>query len=141
MQTLIGLWYYLLAGMLLVLFGTVAHISRAVSNVYPDRLSNKPLMDMAISDGYDVTDRLFGTEYDESGYYKLESGRNLKIAVLSTLAFGWGAMLLSTELALAFVYAANEMPHGLATCSRVAFLRPDGRDYGYRGIRDTRLTA
>ncbi|CAN7218202.1 hypothetical protein [Rhizobium sp. LjRoot254] len=109
MQTVIGLWYYLLAGMCFVLFGTVAHVSRAVFNVYPDRLSDKPLMDMAISDGYDADDWLFGTEYDEAGFYKLDSGRNLKIAVLSTLALGWGAMLLSTEIALAFVTAADAL--------------------------------
>jgi len=109
MQTLIGLWYYLLAGVLFALFGAIAHVSRAVFNVYPDRLSDKPLMDMAISDGYDANDWLFGTEYDEAGYYKLDSGRNLKIAVLSVLALGWGSMLFSTEIALAFVYSANEI--------------------------------
>ncbi|UVC07066.1 hypothetical protein IHQ71_17745 [Rhizobium sp. TH2] len=107
MQVLVGLWYYLLAGMCFVLFGAVAHVSRAVFNVYPDRLSDKPLMDMAISDGYDADDWVFGTEYDEAGYYKLDSGRNLKIAVLSLLVLGWGAMLLSTEIALAFAHAAD----------------------------------
>ncbi|MDB5556939.1 MAG: hypothetical protein JWL86_6923 [Rhizobium sp.] len=107
MQTLMGLWYYLLAGMSLALLGTAGHVSRAVFNVYPDRLSDKPLMDMAVSDGYDANDWLFGTEYDDAGYYKLDSGRNLKIAVLSTLALGWGAMLFSTEIAMVFVHAAD----------------------------------
>ena len=109
MMTLIGLGYYLLAGALFALFGLVAHVSRAIFNVYPDRLSDKPLMDMAVSDGYDASDRLLGTEYDEAGYYKLDSLRNLSIAVLSTLALGWGSMLLSTEIALAFAYAFNEL--------------------------------
>jgi len=109
MQTLIGLWYYLLAGVFFALFGAIAHVSRAVFNVYPDRLSDKPLMDMMVSDGYDASDWAFGTEYDEAGYYKLDSGRNLKVAVLSVLALGWGSMLLSTEIALAFVYSANEI--------------------------------
>jgi hypothetical protein len=103
MQTLIGLWYYLLAGVLFALFGAVAHVSRAVFNVYPDRLSDKPWMDMAVSDGYDASDRLFGTEYDEAGYYRLDSLRNLNVSVLSVLALGWGSMLLTTEIALAFV--------------------------------------
>jgi hypothetical protein len=107
MQTVVGLWYYLLAGMCFVLFGTLAHVSRAVFNVYPDRLSDKPLMDMAISEGYDANDWLFGTEYDEAGYYKLDSGRNLKIAVLSTLVLGWGAMLFSTEIAMMFAHGAD----------------------------------
>jgi hypothetical protein len=109
MATLLGLGYYLLAGVLFALFGTIAHISRAVFNVYPDRLTDKPWLDMAVSDGYDASDRLFGTEYDEAGYYRLDSGRNLAIAVLSTLALGWGAMLFSTDIALAFVHAADQV--------------------------------
>jgi hypothetical protein len=107
MMTLIGLGYYLLAGALFALFGLVAHVSRAIFNVYPDRLSDKPLMDMAVSDGYDASDRLFGTEYDEAGFYRLDSLRNLNIAVLSTLALGWGSMLLSTEIALTFTSGAD----------------------------------
>jgi hypothetical protein len=109
MMTLLGLWYYLLAGVLFALFGAVAHVSRAVFNVYPDRLSDKPWLDMAVSDGYDMSDRLFGTEYDDAGYYRLDSFRNLAVSVLSTLALGWGAMLFSTDIALAFVHAINEL--------------------------------
>ena len=107
MMTLIGLGYYLLAGAMLALIGAIAHVLRAVVNMYPERLSDKPWMDMAVSDGYDASDRLLGTEYDEFGFYMLDSRRNLMIAVLSTLAAGWGAMLLSTELALAFADAVN----------------------------------
>lgn len=107
MMMLIGLGYYLLAGALLALLGFLGHVLRAVVNLYPDRLSDKPLMDMAISDGYDAQDRLLGTEYDEYGFYMLDSRRNLMIAVLSTLALGWGAMLLSTELALAFAQGVD----------------------------------
>jgi hypothetical protein len=109
MMTLLGLWYYLLAGGLFALFGAVAHVSRAVFNVYPDRLSDKPWLDMAVSDGYDASDRLFGTEYDEAGYYRLDSARNLAISMLSVLALGWGSMLLSTDIALSFVHAINEV--------------------------------
>lgn len=107
-MTLLGLWYYLLAGVVFALFGAVAHVSRAVFNLYPDRLSDKPWLDMAVSDGYDMSDRLFGTEYDDAGYYRLDSVRNLNISVLSVLALGWGSMLLSTDIALSFVYAINE---------------------------------
>jgi hypothetical protein len=109
MMTLLGLWYYFLAGVLFALFGTIAHISRAIFNVYPDRLSDKPWLDMAVSDRYDASDRLFGTEYDEAGYYRLDSLRNLLVSVLSTLALGWVAMLFSTDIALSFVYAINEV--------------------------------
>lgn len=108
MMTLLGLWYYLLAGVLFALFGAVAHVSRAVFNVYPDRLSDKPWLDMAVSDGYDMSDRILGTEYDDAGYYRLDSLRNLAVSVLSVLALGWGSMLLSTDIALTFVHAINE---------------------------------
>jgi hypothetical protein len=107
MMTLLGLGYYLLAGVVFVLMGAIGHVCRAVFNVYPDRLSDKPWLDMAISDGYDMNDRLFGTEYDDAGYYVLDSGRNLKNAVLLTLLPGWGAMVLSTDVALLFAKGAD----------------------------------
>ena len=87
--------------------GVIGHVARAVFNVLPDRLSDNKTMDMVISDGYDASDRLFGTEYDDAGYYMLDSRRNLTIAVLSTLAAGWGAMLLHTELALMVANGVN----------------------------------
>ena len=107
MWTLIGLSYYLFAGALLVALGAIAHVLRATVNLYPDRLTDKKWLDMAVSDGYDARDHLFGTEYDEFGFYRLDSRHNLLIAVLSTLAAGWGAMLLSTELAVAFAQSVD----------------------------------
>ena len=100
MQTLMGLGYYLVAGVFFALLGLAGHVVRAVVNLYPDRLSDKPLMDMAVSDGYDAQDHILGTEYDDFGYYKLDSRRNVTIAVLSSLALGWLAMLLATDVAL-----------------------------------------
>ena len=76
MMTLLGLGYYLLAGVVFALLGAAAHVCRAVVNIYPDRLSDKPWLDMAISDGYDLNDRVLGTEYDEAGFYRLDSRRN-----------------------------------------------------------------
>lgn len=108
MMMVVGLGYYLLAGVLLALVGTLAHVIRAVVNVYPDRLTDKPWLDLAISDGYDAHDRLFGTEYDEAGYYRLDSARNLAIAVLATLGAGWGTMLFSTDTAVFFAHAADQ---------------------------------
>jgi hypothetical protein len=107
MLLLVGLLYYLLAGLCLVVLGTLSHVARAVFNVWPDRLTDKPWLDMALSSGYDADDRLFGTEYDEAGYYKLDSGRNLTIAVLTALATGWGIMLFSTEAALLFAHGVD----------------------------------
>ena len=107
MMTLLGLGYYLLAGVVFVLMGALGHVCRGVFNVYPDRLTDKPWLDMAISDGYDLNDRILGTEYDEAGFYKLDSGHNLFIAVVLTVAPGWGAMLLSTDVALLFAQGAD----------------------------------
>ena len=109
MMTLLGLGYYLLAGVVFALLGVVAHVCRAIVNVYPDRLTDKPWLDMAISDGYDLNDRILGTEYDEAGFYKLDSRHNLFIAVVLTLALGWGAMLFSTDFAVIFAQGSDHV--------------------------------
>lgn len=107
MLTLLGLGYYLLAGVVFVLMGAIGHVCRALFNVYPDRLTDKPWLDMAISDGYDMNDRLLGTEYDDAGYYVLDSRRNLANAVILALAPGWGAMLFSTDVAVLFAQGTD----------------------------------
>lgn len=45
-------WHYAVALAVLALMGALAHVVRAVFNVLPDRLSDRPLMDLLISDGY-----------------------------------------------------------------------------------------
>lgn len=90
-------------------WGAVGHVGRAIFNVYPDRLTDKPWLDMAISDGYDLNDSILGTEYDEAGYYRLDSCRNLIIAVILALAAGWGTMLFSTDIAVLFAQAADHV--------------------------------
>lgn len=87
-------WHYAVAFVLFLLLGAVGHVCRAVFNVYPDRLSDKPLLDLAISDGYDWNDRIFGTEYDDAGYYRLDSWRNFRNATLWSGLGGLAAMLL-----------------------------------------------
>lgn len=88
------LWHYVVAGLVFALFGVLGHVTRAVFNLYPDRLSDRSWMDMLVSNGYNLGDYLFGTEYDEAGYYKLDSLRNLRFYVASTVIGGWAAMLL-----------------------------------------------
>jgi len=53
---------------------------------------------MFISSGYSCQDRLFGTQYDDAGYYRLDSLRNLKNCVVFSVLGGWVAMLLVPEL-------------------------------------------
>ena len=89
------LGHYIVAGIVLVILGTVTHVLRALVNLYPDRLSDKPWMDMAVSDGYSFGDRVFGTEYDDGGFYKLDSLRNWRNMVVAMLLSGWAMMLLA----------------------------------------------
>jgi hypothetical protein len=88
-------WHYAVAFVLFLLLGAVGHVARAVFNVYPDRLSDTPMLDLAISDGYDWNDRIFGTEYDDAGYYRLDSWRNFRNATLLSGFSGLAVMLLS----------------------------------------------
>jgi len=90
-------WHYAVAFVLFLLVGAVGHVCRAAFNVYPDRLSDKPLLDLAISDGYDWSDRIFGTEYDDAGYYRLDSSRNFLNATVGCGLGGVAVMLLSGE--------------------------------------------
>ena len=94
METQAYLWHYIIAGVLLALLGEISHVCRAVFNIFPDRLSDKPMMDMLISDGYNLNDMIFGTEYDDAGYYRLDSLKNLRNSVVATLLGGWATMLL-----------------------------------------------
>ena len=103
------LWHYLVAGVLLAILGTLGHVARAVFNVLPDRLSDKPLMDMLVSDGYDFNDWLFGTEYDDAGYYRLDSLKNLRQAVLATVLGGWAVALLAPGASGLMAQGINDM--------------------------------
>lgn len=100
MQMLIGLSYYLIAGICFALIGAIGHVIRAKFNLVPDLLFRGRSLNLIISDGYDIKDMLLGAEYDDAGYYRLDSIRNFKIAVGWSLGMGWCLMLVSTELAV-----------------------------------------
>jgi hypothetical protein len=97
---LLSVWSYAIAGLFLLAIGAVAHVLRAVVNPFPDRLSNNDHIDMFVSSGYDYKDRLFGTEYDEAGFYRLDSLKNLRNSMLLTLAGGWLFMLITPGLSM-----------------------------------------
>lgn len=101
------LWHYIVVGILLAIVGAVAHVCHAVFNVLPDRLSDKPWMDMLVSNGYSLGDRLFGTEYDDAGFYKLDSPKNLRNYVVGTVIGGWAAMLLLPDASGMIAYLIN----------------------------------
>lgn len=100
-------WHYLVAAFGFVLVGVFAHICRAVFNVYPDRLSDRPMMDLVISDGYDWSDRIFGTEYDDAGYYRLDSLKNLRLSCVFSLIGGMAVMLLAPGASIAIAAAID----------------------------------
>jgi hypothetical protein len=107
-QTPLETWHFFLYLALLAALGTVGHVMRAVINPIPDRLSDSDAMDMILSDGYDMEDKVFGTEYDDYGYYRLDSWRNLQLAVVTAMIGGAVAYLITDkELAHAFAWAAN----------------------------------
>jgi len=90
-------WHYAVALGLFALMGAVGHVVRAVFNIFPDRLSDRPMMDLVISDGYSWHDMIFKTEYDEAGYYRLDSLRNLRLAVGWAMFSGFLVLLLTPD--------------------------------------------
>ncbi|MCY0148017.1 hypothetical protein OEG84_09915 [Hoeflea sp. G2-23] len=94
METELATWHFVVAGFVFALIGVFAHVIRAVSNLYPDKLSDTPAVNILVSSGYSWGDYLWGTEFDDAGYYKLDSLRNLRLCVTFSVLGGLGAMLL-----------------------------------------------
>lgn len=97
-------WHYAVALVLLALFGALSHVARAVFNILPDRLSDRPMMDLVISDGYSWTDMIFKTEYDENGYYRLDSLHNLRLAISWTMLSGFVILLVKPNASKVCAY-------------------------------------
>lgn len=101
-------WHFFAYLALLAALGVLGHVLRGFVNPLPDRLSDCESMDMVLSDGYNWNDRLFGTEYDDYGYYRLDSMKNLKISVMLSMIGGAIIYLFcGPEVAHAFAWAAN----------------------------------
>lgn len=101
-------WHYVVAVALCALMGIVGHVVRAVFNILPDRLSDRPMMDLAISDGYSWTDMILKTEYDEAGYYRLDSLYNLRLAVNWAMFSGFATMLLAPDASKIAAYCIDQ---------------------------------
>ncbi|WP_439616143.1 hypothetical protein [Shinella sp.] len=101
-------WHYAVAFVLFLILGAVGHVCRAVFNVLPDRLSDKPMLDLMISDGYNMDDHILGTEYDDAGYYRLDSWRNFRNSTLGCGFTGIAVMLCSEG-------ASGVIAHGIET--------------------------
>lgn len=105
MQIELATWHFVIAGVLFAALGLLAHIIRAVFNVFPDKLSDTPAVNVLVSSDYSWGDYLIGTEFDDAGYYRLDSLKNLRLSVTYWLIAGFGMMLFSAEAAQAIAWA------------------------------------
>ena len=100
METELATWHFVVAGVIFAMLGTLSHICRAVFNVFPDRLSDTPAVNILVSSDYGWADHLWGTEFDDAGYYRLDSLKNLRLSVLFAVFGGLAVMLLLDDAAL-----------------------------------------
>jgi hypothetical protein len=77
------------------LFGAIGHVVRGMVNMWPDRLSDSAALDLMVSNGYSLTDHFLSVEYDDYGYYRLDSLKNLQISVVLSIIGGGLVMALS----------------------------------------------
>lgn len=82
-------WHYVAAPLVFALLGGLWHLLRSIRLPLPDRLTASPAADsFLIPGGYRWTDFVYETEFDEDGYYRLDSWRNFKVAVGLMVFFG-----------------------------------------------------
>ena len=94
METELATWHFIAAGVVFAFLGALAHVVRAVFNVFPDKISDTPAVNIMVSSDYGWADHLWGTEFDDAGYYRLDSLKNLRLSVVFTVFGGLAAMLL-----------------------------------------------
>ena len=82
METELATWHFVVAGGIFALLGAICHVTRAVFNVFPDKLSDTPAVNILVSSDYSWADHFWGTEFDDAGYYRF------------SVFGGLGAMLL-----------------------------------------------
>lgn len=104
METELATWHFVVAGIVFAFLGLIAHICRAVFNVFPDKLSDTPAVNILVSGDYSWGDYIWGVEFDDAGYYRLDSLKNLRLYVVSFVLGGLAVMLFSTEAAQVFAY-------------------------------------
>jgi hypothetical protein len=114
MEIELATWHFVVAGVLFAMLGMLAHIIRAVFNVFPDKLSDTPAVNILVSSDYSWGDYLIGTEFDDAGYYRLDSLKNMRLSVVYWLIAGLGLMLFSTEAARIVAWGIEAGIAGLA---------------------------
>ncbi|SOE14341.1 hypothetical protein SAMN05877838_0987 [Hoeflea halophila] len=102
METGLATRHFAAAGVIFALLGALAHVCRAVFNVFPDKLSDTPAVNIMVSSDYGWADYFWGTVFDDAGYYRLDSGKNLRLSVIFTVLGGLAAMLFVEGAGLGF---------------------------------------
>lgn len=105
-------WHFIVAAMVFAAFGVLAHVIRAVFNVFPDKLSDTPAVNILVSSDYSWGDYLIGTEFDDAGYYRLDSLKNMRVSVMYWLIAGLGVMMFSAEAAQAMAWGIEAAAAG-----------------------------
>lgn len=104
-------WHYVVALGFFTALGLIGHVCRALFNPLPDGLYDGAPMDRIVPGRHSWSDRLFGCDYDDGGFYRLNSLRNLRNAALLSGFSGMAVMLLSPATAGAL---AQVIDSGLA---------------------------
>lgn len=107
MEAQVTFWHYLAAPFVLAAIGTIWHLARALWAPYPERLTGTWYVDAHLPLGYRLTDWIHETEFDEDGYYRLDSWRNLTVAISLVVAVGMFFILCSPEVAGVFAACVN----------------------------------
>ena len=94
MLSLLYLFLFCLAG---ALAGFIGHIIRATVNLYPDKISDNELVNIIVSPDYSTSDSVFNLEFDDFGFYKLYSIKNVQFCLACGFATGFFAYVVAPE--------------------------------------------
>ncbi|MGV8938886.1 MAG: hypothetical protein ACOH2J_17340 [Allorhizobium sp.] len=106
-------WHYVVALGFFTALGLIGHVCRAIFNPHSDPFYSTTMRGRMISGRSDWSERLFGGDYDESGFYRLQSLRNLRNAILLSGFSGMAVMLASPGTAGALAQVIDSGLSGL----------------------------
>lgn len=104
METELASWHFFVAAALFAILGALFHVIRAVFNPFPDKLSDTPAVNILVSSDYSYSDYFWGVEFDDAGYYKLDSAKNLRLSVIFSTLGGILVMLFAEGADMSFAW-------------------------------------
>lgn len=105
----VTVWHYMAGLGLFCCVGLAAHLCRAIFNPVPD-LPARVEADVRLR----ALSRLFGTDYDPTGHYRMGSLKNLGNAVALSACSGLMVMLVSADVAALMARVMDQGMAGLA---------------------------